>query len=155
LLAAAVACSAFAVINLGALRAAVMLAVVSIITSIILFLLGAPQAAIAELIICAGLATVIFMSIIGPDKTPVSPKKLEALKRCIALPLFVLVCLVSFYMLTFDHITFIPALEPRFSPDSKDVLWHFRHIDLIGQAIILLTGIFGVAVLLKKSEGEK
>lgn len=38
---------------------------------------------------------------------------------------------------------------------TKDSLWNLRHVDLIGQALILLTGIFAVVVLFKKGKEEK
>jgi len=34
----------------------------------------------------------------------------------------------------------------------RDVIWKVRHLDLLGQIIILLTGAFGVAVLFKESK---
>jgi len=38
--------------------------------------------------------------------------------------------------------------------DVRDVLWHLRHLDVLGQIVILLAGAFGVVVLLKESKRE-
>jgi NADH-quinone oxidoreductase subunit J len=160
LLIAIIVCSAYAAVRLRVIRAAIMLATISIITTLILFLLGAPLAAVVELSVCAGLITVIFISVIGLtdplNKIVITGAKLEKFKKYFAFPLLILVCAVSFYLLTSGYVNFIPALGADPVTDaSKNVLWHYRHIDLAGQAFILLTGIFGVVVLFKKNKGGK
>jgi hypothetical protein len=36
--------------------------------------------------------------------------------------------------------------------DVKTILWNLRHLDLLGQILILLGGTFGVVVLVKELE---
>ena len=43
-----------------------------------------------------------------------------------------------------------PPPPPPAAIGAREVLWNLRHVDLIGQIVILLAGAFGVAVLVKE-----
>jgi multisubunit Na+/H+ antiporter MnhB subunit len=34
--------------------------------------------------------------------------------------------------------------------EAKEILWNVRHLDILGQVIVLLAGAFGVAILFKE-----
>ena len=158
LLSLAVICSVFAVVRTRVIRAAIMLAALSVIVTLILFLLKSPLAAVFELSVCAGLITVIFISVISLTNPLSQDERSEAresmFKKFILLPVIVIVCAAAFYLLT-ENIGFIPLpAEVTEEVPSKIALWGFRQIDLIGQIIIILAGVLGIVVLLKDTKGD-
>lgn len=158
LLSLAVICSVFAVVRTRVIRAAIMLAALSVIVTLILFLLRSPLAAVFELSVCAGLITVIFISVISLTNPLSQDERSEAresmFKKFILLPVIVIVCAAAFYLLT-ENIGFIPLpAEVTEEVPSKIALWGFRQIDLIGQIIIILAGVLGVVVLFKDTKGD-
>ena len=77
------------------------------------------------------------------------------MKKMVLLVLLVLVCGFSLYMLDSKNITFVPLMQNvQESIDTRDNIWNLRHVDLIGQALILLTGLFAVVVLFKKDKNK-
>ncbi len=39
--------------------------------------------------------------------------------------------------------------------DAQSVLWNLRHLDLLGQVVVLLAGAFGVVILFKEKKDER
>ncbi|MDR2427036.1 MAG: hypothetical protein LBD46_07680 [Endomicrobium sp.] len=159
LLSLIIVCAAFAVVRTRVIRAAIMLAAISILVTITLFLLKTPLAAIFELSVCAGLITVIFISVISLTnpltKEERSEERENMFKKFLLLPVVIIVCAAAFYMLT-KGINFIPVsgVETVEISDKAEI-WHLRQIDLIGQIIIILTGVFGVVVLFKDNKDDE
>ena len=160
LLSLIVICAAFAVVRTRVIRAAIMLAVISILVTAVLFVLNMPLAAIFELSVCAGLITVIFISVISLTNPLTAEERFEErdnmFKKFLLLPVLIIVCAASFYMLA-KGINFIPMLDGAEVAEVSDkaVMWHLKQIDLIGQIIIILTGVFGVVVLFKDNKDDK
>lgn len=141
------------------IRGAILLGVVSMLVSISLFLLSSPLAGIFELSVCSGLITVIFVSVISltipPDDKQRKMNAVSMVKKMTLLFLLVLVCGFCLYVLNSKNITFIPLMQNvQETIDTRDNIWNLRHVDLIGQALILLTGIFAVVVLFKKDNNK-
>jgi len=44
----------------------------------------------------------------------------------------------------------IKVPETNVPADVRDVLWHIRHLDVVGQVLILLVGSFGVSLFFKE-----
>jgi NADH-ubiquinone/plastoquinone oxidoreductase chain 6. len=146
-----------AVVRTRVIKAAIMLATLSVLVTLVLFVLGTPLAAIFELSVCAGLITVIFISVISLTNPLTNQERCEErnsmFKKFLMLPVVVIVCGFSFYLLT-KGISFIPVPAENISDISgKTEIWHLRQIDLIGQIIIILAGVFGVVVLFKDNKG--
>ncbi len=159
LLSLIIICAAFAVVRTRVIRAAIMLAVISILVTITLFLLHAPLAAVFELSVCAGLITVIFISVISLTNPLTKEERCEErdnmFKKFLLLPFIIIVCGTCFYLLT-RGIGFIPVPAPEaVSVSAKNEMWHLKQIDLIGQIIIILTGVFGIVVLFKDNKDDK
>ncbi|MDR1695968.1 MAG: hypothetical protein LBR69_05005 [Endomicrobium sp.] len=161
LLALLVIFSVLAAVNLRIIRAAILLATVSLVTTFILFALKTPLAAIFELSVCAGLITVIFISVISLTnpltREERADEKTKMFKRAVLLPVIVLVCGGAFYMLT-KGVDFIPVAAGAVSKPEQGGMWNMRQLDLVGQVIIILAGVFGVAALFKDNKddgGEK
>lgn len=151
--------SVFAVSYARVIRGAILLGIVSMLVSISLFLLSTPLAAIFELSVCSGLITVIFISVISltvpPDDKERKKNSLSMAKKIVLLALLVVVCSISLYVLDSKNITFIPLMQNgQEILNTRDNIWNLRHVDLIGQALVLLTGVFAVVVLFKKDKDK-
>jgi NADH-quinone oxidoreductase subunit J len=123
-------------------------------------MLKAPIAAMFELSVCTGLITVIFISVISLTNPVYAGQKkineMSMVKKIIILFLIVAVCGFFIYLFDEKNINWIPVMnDAQKTVTTKDSLWNLRHVDLIGQALILLTGIFAVVVLFKKGKEEK
>lgn len=137
------------------LLAAISLALTSIVVTLLMFKLNSPIAAVFELSICAGLITVIFITTISFVK-PVEEENLvenrkRRIKKYVALPIIlVVVGIVTKFVIKPLSLS-LPAVMQ--DTNVANVLWNLRQVDLLGQAIILLVGVFGIVVLFK--EGQK
>lgn len=159
------------------LKSAIGLAATSAILAIIMFRFTAPLAAVFELSVCAGLITVVFISVISLTQ-PGSGKAGNAKKRLgryILLPLVVLIAGIALFMIQYPPVPANPPLadevvagtlragQPGLSSllaqspgtDMRRVLWEERQLDLFGQVVVLLAGIFGVVVLFKERGKRK
>ena len=137
------------------LRATIALALTSALLAVVMYSLGATLAAVLELSVCAGLICVVFVSVISltqrkPFKEYVT-RRMSRLRRCWPLPL---VLIAIGFGLSFVHAPVQIVLPlPGGDGDVRTVLWNLRQLDLFGQILILLAGVFGVLVLFK-GEGK-
>ena len=134
------------------LRAAIALALTSAVLSIIIFRLGSPLAAVFELSACTGLISVIFISTISLTEPKTIDEKFQhkkaRLKKFWYLPLLVIALGIVLSQIN-KTISFpLPAPEPE--SDARIVLWSLRLLDVLGQVIILLVGVFGVVIFFKE-----
>jgi NADH:ubiquinone oxidoreductase subunit 6 (subunit J) len=136
------------------IRSVIGLALTSALVSLVLFRMHAPLAGVFELSVGAGLIPAIFLSVIGMTKrlTPdaLTQRRKEKLRLYWALPILVIVVGA---VLTQVHLPNPPAPPPGpFAADVKTIFWNLRHVDIVGQILILLGGAFGVVVLVKEIE---
>lgn len=157
------------------LRAAIALAGTSSTLAILMYMLGAPYAAVFELSVCAGLIPAIFISAISLTRrlTPAGEevRRRARIKTLWLLPVIVILVGVAMTQVklsaadvklspttppapattTAPATAISPASQPASRPATvQEVLWKTRHVDLLGQVVILLGGAFGVVVLLKE-----
>ncbi len=138
------------------LRAAIALALTSALLAVVMYSLGAWLAAVLELSVCAGLISVVFVSVISlTQRRPFQDyvaRRSSRMGRFWPLPLVLLGLGVG---LSFIHAPVQLAVPlPGGGGDVRTVLWTLRELDLFGQILILLAGVFGVLVLFKKGEGS-
>ncbi len=134
------------------LRATIGLALASAMLAVVMFSLGATLAAVLELSVCAGLISVVFVSVISLTQTKTFKDILQHRKGRLArfwpLPLVMLGAGIA---LSFVHTPVQLALPlPGGDGDVRTVLWNMRQLDLFGQILILLAGVFGVMVFFKR-----
>ena len=139
------------------LKAAIALAVTSAILSAILFLVGAPLAAVFELSVCAGLITVVFISACSMNRTRTKEehevRQKARNRRFFLLPAILLALTAIMAMLLWPHITSIgPAAASSAGSGVQAALWGARQVDLLGQIVLILTGVYGVIVFFKEAE---
>jgi NADH-quinone oxidoreductase subunit J len=138
------------------LRSAIGLAITSAILSVIIFRLGCPLAAVFELSVCAGLIFAIFISSISVtrrlDTEHLAARKKERFLKFWPLPIIVILAAAGLSMVHFKMNFNIPAQAVE--NNVKVVLWNMRHLDLLGQIVILIAGAFGVVVLFKEWKND-
>ena len=134
------------------LRATLGLALTSALLAVVMFALGATLAAVIELSVCAGLISVVLVSVTSLTQPRTFKEAVAArrsrLRRFWPLP-FVLIAAgvgLSFVQVPVDIVMKMPTGDG----DVRTVLWSMRQLDLFGQILILLAGVFGVLVLFKK-----
>ena len=133
------------------LRATIALALASVILSVIMFRLGAPLAAVFELSVCAGLISVIFISVISLTQNLPIGEQLARRKHRISrfryLPLILIAVAVGLYFVRVP--LNLNLARPELVADVRSVMWDLRRFDLFGQILVLLAGAFGVIILFK------
>ena len=139
------------------LKAAIALAVTSAILSVIMFVLGARLAAVFELSVCAGLITVVFISACSMNrlrtKEEHAKQQKERNKRFIMLPAILFALTAIMVMLLRPYINDVaPVLAPATGPTVQVALWSERQVDLLGQIVLILTGVYGVIVFFKEAD---
>ena len=137
------------------LRATIALALASAMLAVVMYSLGATLAAVLELSVCAGLISVVFVSVISLTTITSFKDMLEQRRKRLArfwpLPL---VLVAGGVALSFVHAPVQIVLPlPGGDGDVRTVMWTLRQLDLFGQILVLLAGVFGVLVLFRK-EGK-
>ncbi len=139
------------------LRSAIALACTSAVLSIILFRLGAPLAAVFELSVAAGLISVIFISVISlmrrQNPAEMQARRQSRIRRFWPLPLMLIVAGIALAYLHPSISIPLPVLAGG-ETEVRLVMWNLRRLDIFGQVLILLAGVYGVLVLLMKGEGQ-
>ena len=136
------------------LRSAIGLALTSAILTILMFRFNSPIAAVFELSVCAGLISVVFISTISLTQ-PLTKKQViqhmrDRLIRFWPLPVLVVAVGLALSLLHVKPNLQLPS--PEIISDVRYVLWNLRQIDLLGQVVILLAGVFGVVILFKEAQ---
>ncbi len=138
------------------LRAAICLALASVVLSVVLFHYGAWMAAVFELSVCAGLITVLFVSTISLTKD--SDQAMQSKVPVYFLPAFLLL----FLGLDFFAVKWITAhiLRPEgigeIAKGFREEFWITRTTDILGQISLILAGVFAVlAIFKRKAVGGK
>ncbi|MDD5432759.1 MAG: NADH-quinone oxidoreductase subunit J [Candidatus Omnitrophica bacterium] len=152
ILVALILAAVWTVMTRSLLRAGIGLALVSVLLTIVIFRLNSPLAAVFELSVCAGLISVLFVSTISMAQ-PLSRKEaIQHMKIRFArywyLPIIVVLLGVVLLLINVKLDILLPT--PEKIKDARLVIWNSRPIDLLGQIIILLTGVFGVVILFKE-----
>ncbi len=151
LIAGLIMAAVWTVMTTRLLRSVIGLAVTSVILTIIMFQLNSPLAAVFELSVCAGLISAIFISCIGLTQRlteeQLAARRKERLPKFWLLPIILVLVGVALYQLQIPidfHLQAAPTEN-----DVRNIIWNLRHLDLLGQIVILLAGAFGVVALFK------
>jgi NADH-quinone oxidoreductase subunit J len=154
LLSGLVLAAVWTVMTIRLIRAVVGLALTSAILATIMYRLDSALAAVFELSVCSGLISVIFITTVSftqrISKERLLVRKRERLAKFWLLP----VILVTAGLLLINYLK-VPGFILSSAPDGQDVravIWNLRHLDLFGQVIVLLAGVFGVVILFKTPE---
>ena len=139
------------------IRAVVGLALASAVLSVIIFRLNSPLAAVFELSVCSGLISVIFLTTISftgrVSQEGLALRKAERFGRFWLLPFILIICAVFLLAIKFKIDFSRPGAV--IDTDVRDIIWHLRHLDLLGQVLILLAGAFAVVILFKEPKKDE
>jgi uncharacterized MnhB-related membrane protein len=143
------ACAILAISAKRLLISAIWLAVTSALVALMLFLLGAPQIAVIELSVGAGLVTVLFVFAIN-----ISGEEVMGLRSALPLPLvwtsiLLAAGLVIFFIVRSLGFVQFPDVSGGF---GAGVLWQERYLDFLLQVVLILAGVLGVIGLLTHSK---
>jgi NADH-quinone oxidoreductase subunit J len=140
------------VITNSLLFSAIGLALTSAILTIVMFRLNSPLAAVFELSVCAGLISVVFISVTtmtqSQSRQEVAQHTRDRLGRFRFLPLIIILVALALVILNLKPGAALPI--PEAGEDVRNILWKQRPLDLIGQILILLAGVFAVVILFKE-----
>ncbi|MGA2531987.1 MAG: NADH-quinone oxidoreductase subunit J [Candidatus Aminicenantales bacterium] len=143
--------SVLAILVKDLLKAAVSLAVASLLLGIIFFRMNASYAGVFEISVVAGLITVLFILTIALTNKGEEIRESKLVN--LAFPLFFVVFIIIDALVMKGLLQKIPALPS--SPESGafgDVLWKGRTLDLVGQIAVILAGVFSVLALFRKRD---
>ncbi len=134
------------------LKAVIALAVASVILTVIMFLMGAPLAAVFELSVAAGLITAIFVSTISltgsTTKSDQTENNKKRLSRYIYLPI-IIVIVAGIILITKPGLDFT-SIAMATEDTVQSTIWQVRNLDIAGQIMVILAGVFGVVILFKE-----
>jgi NADH-quinone oxidoreductase subunit J len=147
----------YAVLSKTLLKAAIGLGAVSAALTILLFTMNSPLAAVFELSVCAGLITVIFVSVISMTKAaaPKDQKEAEPNHYVKYLPMIAIGAIVFWAMRYYLGNAPVAMAAVSTGGDVRHALWDLRAMDIFGQLAVLLAGISGVIVLFKELKHDE
>jgi NADH-quinone oxidoreductase subunit J len=152
LLSALLLSAIWTVMTVRLVRSVVGLALTSAILAVIMYRLNSPLAAVFELSVCSGLISVIFITTVSftqrISKERFIIRRRERLLRFLYLPFIIIVA--GLLLVRYLKIPQFGLPQPAQVTDARLVLWNMRHLDLLGQAIIIIAGVFGVVVFFKE-----
>ena len=133
------------------LPSALWLASASVLTGVLMFLMGSPEIGVIELSVGGGLVTILFVFAInmtGEEQVPV--------KKLLPWPVSIGLILGSTILLIWLS---LPAFEFRLPPfDSvglTKVLWEDRQLDVMLHIVLIFSGVLGVLSLLADEVPDK
>lgn len=136
------------------LHAVIGLAMTSVVISLLMFKLSSPLAGVFELSVCAGLISVIFITTISftqrVDSSRLQVRQRERLSKFWLLPFLMLA--VTWIMLQIKMPMDFLLRKPDPMQNVNVILWNYRHMDILGQIIVLMVGIFSVVLFFKGDE---
>lgn len=133
------------------LTAALWLAVLSAFMAILFFRLGAPEIAVIELSVGAGLITVILAFAISMAEDEATPRSL--LPRPIAGALVVLACVLLLWLIL-PRLPIVVQSATLAAPFVVQ-LWNYRILDVVIQLAIVVAGVIGVLSLLGETRASR
>ena len=144
--------SVLAILVKDLLKAAISLAVASLLLGIIFFRMNAPYAGVFEISVVAGLITVLFTLTIALTR---GGDAVESKVASFAFPAFFVVFIVIDALIMKKLIQKVPALPgPEEAGTFGQVLWNARTLDLVGQIAVIFAGVFAVLALFRKGDNK-
>ncbi len=141
--------SILAILLRDLLKAAISLALASILLAVVLFRMNAPYVGVFEISVVAGLITVLFISTIALTRGEEDVK--ESKTPVIIFPVFFIVFVIVDFVIMSRLLGKIGALPGvREMGSFGHVLWNQRTFDLVGQIGVIFAGVFAVLALFRK-----
>jgi len=130
------------------LISALWLAGCSALVALLVYLLGAPEIAVIELSVGAGLVTVLFVFAIN-----IAGEESLVVQKFIPAPLAWLLVALSVFLLGWLTLPGLSAAAGSLAqPDFTRVLWVDRQMDMMLQTVLIFSGTLGMIGLLSDSK---
>lgn len=151
IVAALLVCAIQAVRSARLLSSALWLAGASALTALLMYLLGAPEVAVIELSVGAGLVTVLFVFAINiaGEEEGLSGSPLPAPLTIVLI--LIVVVLIGWLVLPALNIE-LPMLVPM---SLSSIIWGSRAIDVLLQIVLIFAGTLGMLGMLGESKPAK
>lgn len=140
--------------------ATVLLAVVSVMIAISLYLVGMKLAAVIELSVSVGLVTAILASAIAllkpkDDESQSENSSKARLLHALLLTIIMLLVAAAILMLVpgvagVADVNLLAGLDVPAEITAATLLWGQRALDIIGLALLLLAGVLGVVAMIQR-----
>ncbi len=143
LLAGSVLCAIQAIRATRLLVAAIWLAGVSALVSIVLYVLGAQQVAVIELSVGAGLVTVLFVFAIS-----IAGEEAMAVRAIVPRPVGLVLVVGAVALLAFMALPAMGVGSPVIEGSFSQMLWEQRGLDVLVQIALIFAGVIGVLGLI-------
>lgn len=139
-------CTVLAVRAARLLVSAIWLAATSALVALEMYLLGAPEIAVIELSVGAGLVTILFVFAINLTGEEIFDVR-RMIPRPLAAMLLVIAALILLYLLLpeIDQIT-AGLMQGNF----REIFWEDRKLDTVLQILMIFSGVLGVLGLLEE-----
>ncbi|MCJ7612940.1 MAG: DUF4040 domain-containing protein [Candidatus Aminicenantes bacterium] len=146
--------SAAAILIRDIMKAAICLAVASLLLGILFFVMKAPYVGAFEISVVAGLVTVLFIVTIALTRAEGDVR--ESKLATWGFPLFFIVFLAIDLLVMKALIGKIPTLTSGAEAGSfGDALWKGRTFDLVAQIGVIFAGVFAVLALFRKRSKDE
>lgn len=144
-------CAIQAIRTVRLLNSAIWLAATSALIALLIYLLGAPEIAVIELSVGAGLVTVLFVFAIN-----IAGEETQLTQSALPKPLVWGMILIAMALLAWFT---LPPLELNLPVPLQQsfagVLWNDRNLDVLLQSVLILAGVLGVIGLLSEEGHHK
>jgi uncharacterized MnhB-related membrane protein len=144
-------CAILAIASKRLLISAIWLALTSALVALMIYLLGAPQLAVIELSVGAGLVTVLFVFAINIAGEEVNTVKSMLPKPLIWGSIVLTVALAAFLILRAIGIVQFPNAA---NAVTASILWDDRYVDLLLQVVLIFAGVLSVIGILSLTKKE-
>jgi NADH:ubiquinone oxidoreductase subunit 6 (subunit J) len=128
------------------LVASLWLAGLSAILATFFYLMGAPEIAVIELSVGAGLVTVLFVFTIGIAEATEDAG--ESRGTLIPRPVAMILGVLVFLLLGWLILPLVGIEAPAFEPVFTSLLWKGRDLDVLAQVVLIFAGVLGILELL-------
>ncbi len=133
------------------LISAIWLALTSALVALMIYLLGAPQVAVIELSVGAGLVTVLFVFAINIAGEEVIGVKSILPKSLVWTSILLAVVLAIYLILRAVGFVQSPVISEQV---STSILWEDRYLDILLQVVLIFSGVLGVIGVLAHAKSE-
>jgi uncharacterized MnhB-related membrane protein len=137
------------------LVASLLLAALSAILATFFYLMGAPEIAVIELSVGAGLVTVLFVFTIGIAEA--TEDAVGSRGTLIPKPVALVLGVLVFLLLGWLMLPLVDIEAPAFEPVFTNLLWEGRDLDVLAQVVLIFAGVLGILELLAQvtARGER
>lgn len=144
-------CAILAISSKRLLICAIWLALTSALVALMIYLLGAPQVAVIELSVGAGLVTVLFVFAINIAGEEVIGVKSVLPKPLVWASVLLAIGLIVFFILRSVGFINFPVAADQ-TPAS--ILWEDRYLDILLQVVLIFAGVLSVIGILAHAKAD-